>query len=95
MVYGPDGTGLVINLIFWYVMLCTFWYHLYNLKNGKNIHGGVLASAYNFTKSNTSPWIFLTFFKLYKWYQIALSISYKRLQTPIPFNLLCNVLKLL
>ena len=23
-------------------MLCTIWYHLYNLKNVKNTHGGVL-----------------------------------------------------
>ena len=29
------------------------WYHLYNLKNVKNTHGGVfLLLAYNFTKSN-------------------------------------------
>ena len=25
-----------------YVMLCTIWYHLHNLKNAKNTHGGVL-----------------------------------------------------
>ena len=25
-----------------YVMRCTIWYHLYNLKNVKNAHGGVL-----------------------------------------------------
>ena len=29
------------------------------------------ASACNFTKSNTPPRVFLTFLKLYKWYQIA------------------------
>ena len=29
------------------------------------------ASACNFTKSNTPPRMFLTFLKLYKWYQIA------------------------
>ena len=29
----------------------------------------------NFTKSNTPPWVFSTFFKLYKWYQIVQSIS--------------------
>ena len=23
-------------------MFCTIWYHLYNLKNVKNTHGGVL-----------------------------------------------------
>ena len=25
-----------------YVMRCVIWYHLYNLKNVKNTHGGVL-----------------------------------------------------
>ena len=25
-----------------YVMVCAFWYHFYNSKNVKNIHGGVL-----------------------------------------------------
>ena len=25
-----------------YVMRCAIWYHLYNLKNVKNTHGGVL-----------------------------------------------------
>ena len=29
------------------------------------------ASAWNFTKSNTPPWVFITFLKLYKWYQIT------------------------
>ena len=29
----------------------------------------------NFTKSNTLSWMFFTFFKLYKWYQIAQSIA--------------------
>ena len=32
--------------------------------------------ASNFTKNNTLPWVFFTFFKLYKWYQIAQSIAY-------------------
>ena len=27
--------------------------------------------ACNFTKINTPPWMFFTFFKLYKWFQIA------------------------
>ena len=54
------------------VMLCAIQYHLYNLKNVKNTHVGVLllinlqAKAGNFTKSDTSPWVFFTFFKLYK-----------------------------
>ena len=43
------------------VMLCAIWYHLYNLKNVKKNHGGVLlivklqTSVYHFTKSNTPP----------------------------------------
>ena len=55
------------------------------LKNLKNSHGGVLLihrcfsrfwncandMACNFTNSNTPPWVFFTFFNLYKWYQIA------------------------
>ena len=52
-------------------MCYTIWYHLCNLKNVKNTHGGVLllaaklqAKACNFTKSNTPPWVFFTFFKL-------------------------------
>ena len=34
------------------------------------------AEACSFTKSNTPSWVFLTFLKLYKWYQIAQSITY-------------------
>ena len=49
------------------VMLCAIWYHLYNLKNVKNTQGGVLLLvACNFSKSNTPPWVFFTFFKLLK-----------------------------
>ena len=48
--------------------------HLYNLKAAKNTHGGVLLF---FTKSNTFKWVFFTFFKLCKWYQIALCVSYE------------------
>ena len=29
-----------------------------------------------FTKSSTPPWVFFTFLKLYKWYQIAQNIKY-------------------
>ena len=62
-------------------MLCAILYYLYNLKNIKNTHGGMLllvklqAKACNVTKSNTPPWMFCTFFKLYKWYQIAQRIT--------------------
>ena len=59
-------------------MLCAIWYHLYNFENGKNTHGGVLLLE-NFTKSNTLPKVFFTFFKLCKWYRIAQCISYMNL----------------
>ena len=70
--------------IFWLwpnVMRCAICYHLYNLKNVENTHRGVLllVVACNFTKSNTPPWVFFTFFKLYKWYQIVQCIT-NRLQ---------------
>ena len=29
-----------------------------------------------FTKSNTPPWVFFTFLKLYEWHQIAQSTTY-------------------
>ena len=44
-------------------------YHFYNLKNMKNTHIGLLllvklqALVCNFTKNNTPPWVFCTFFK--------------------------------
>ena len=65
------------------VMRCAIWYYLYNLENVKNTHGEVLnlvkfqGEACNFTtKSNTLPWVLFTFFKLYKWHQIAQRITY-------------------
>ena len=65
---------IVLNL---YVMICAIWHYLYNLKNVKNTQGGVLllvklqAITCNSTEGNTPPWVFFTFFELYKWYQIA------------------------
>ena len=44
------------------MMRCAIWYHLYNLKNVKNTHGGVLLVACNFTKANIPPWVFLKSF---------------------------------
>ena len=58
---------------FSYVMRCSIQYHLYNLKNVKNAHGGVLSLV---KKSNAPPWVFFTFFKSYKWYQIAQRTTY-------------------
>ena len=60
----------------------TIWYYLYNLKKVENTHAGVLllaklqTEACNITKSNIPPWMFFTFFNLYKWYQIILSVSF-------------------
>ena len=34
------------------------------------------ASAWNFTKSSTYPWVFFMFCKFDRWYQIAHSVSY-------------------
>ena len=62
-------------------MRCAIWYYLYNLKNVKNTHGEVSllvklpALACKFIKSNTPTWVFFRFFKLYKWYRIAQSIT--------------------
>ena len=62
-------------------MLCAIWYLLHNFKNVKKNNGGVIflvkfqTSSCKFTKSITPPWVFFTFFKLYKFYQIAQSVS--------------------
>lgn len=34
------------------------------------------ASAFNFAKSNTFPWVIFKLFKLHRWYQIAQTIIY-------------------
>ena len=76
----------MINMIFMMQLLknvvcCPIQYHVHNLKNVKNTHGGVLlleklqAETSNFTKSNTPPWVFFAYFKLHEWYQIAQSTT--------------------
>ena len=55
-------------------MRCAIWYHLDNLKNREK---HPWKSATFSTKSNTPPWVFLTFFKSYKWYQIVQNVSNK------------------
>ena len=71
----------IAKVIFSNETLCAIWYHLYELKNGKNTHGGVLllvklqVEPSNFTKSNISPRMFFTFFKFCKWYQIVKSVT--------------------
>ena len=42
-----------------------------------------LQEACNVTKSNIPSWMFFTFFKLYGWYQIAQSITYDMLPSPV------------
>ena len=59
-------------------MRCVAWFGN-NLKNMKNAHGGwLLLVNLQASKSNTPTWVLFTFFKLYKWYQIAQRITYKR-----------------
>ena len=36
----------------------------------------IYVKACSFTKINTPPWVIFTFFKLYKWYQIAQGTTY-------------------
>ena len=40
----------------------------------------VVGLVCNFSKSNTPPWVFFTFFKLYKWYQTAQHIMYSKVE---------------
>ena len=57
-----------------YKMLCAIWYHLYNIKNKKNTHGGglhlvklqawVLLSVKLQAFRKIPPWMFFTFFTL-------------------------------
>ena len=59
-------------------MFFSIWSHLYNLKNVKNTDSGVLLLVkLQVTKSNIPPWVFFTFFKLYKWYKIVQRITYR------------------
>ena len=57
-------------------MRFAIWHHLYNLKNVKNTHGGVLLLVKLQAESSTPPWVFSTFFKLCIWYQIVQRIKF-------------------
>ena len=67
---GLQKNGLIMNpkVIVTCESLCAIWYHLHNFKNVKNTHVRVLllvkwqASACNFTKSDTLPWVFFMIF---------------------------------
>ena len=69
------------NISYSLITFLVFWCHMYNFRNVKNIHRRVLllvkfqAEASNFSKSNTPTWVFFTFFKWYKCYQIAQHIT--------------------
>ena len=60
-----------------FVMFYAIWHHLYNLKNVKNNHGGVLllVKLQALLKVTLLHGCFSRFFKLYKWHQIAQRIS--------------------
>ena len=88
--YSTNFTWLILEYLDLYlisgfqrliVMLCGIWSYLYNLKNVRNTHVEVLlliklqAETCNFTKINTPPWMFFTFFILCKCYQIAQIVS--------------------
>ena len=82
--YKVEWVTVSLFIMYWHFMVMrrAIWYHLYNLKNVKSTHGGVLllvklqASTCKFTKSNTPPWMFFTIFKLCKWYQIVQRITF-------------------
>lgn len=76
----------LINVIFFRkfvnilnVLLCTIWYLSYKFKNVKKTCVRLLflvkTLVSNFTKNNTPPWALFRYFKIYKWYEIAQSIS--------------------
>ena len=54
-----------------FVVRCAIRYLFYNLKNAKNTYGRVLLF-----KSDSPPWVFFTFSKLYKWCLIAQRMSF-------------------
>ena len=49
--------------------------HVKNTYRGVSILVNLQVSACNFTKINIRPWVFFTFFKLYKCYQIVQSAT--------------------
>ena len=66
--------------------LCAIQFHLYNLKNVRNTHGEVLllvklqSEICNASKSSTPPWVFFTFFNLYKSYKTVQSITHGKIR---------------
>ena len=72
----------VINSNWIYETVCAIWYHLHNLKNVKNTHGGVLhlgvlQSPATLLKVTLLHECFSHCLKLHEWYQMAQSIKYE------------------
>ena len=86
MVYIVEASAFSL-----FAMLCAIWYHLYILKNVRNIHGGVLLLAKcrlqpaPFLKVTLFHGCFSRFFKLYKQYQIVQSVL-----SVISFEIMCT-----
>ena len=65
-VYACCSCCGVCNYVWMYLWMCgVHLCNLYNFKNVKNTHGGVLILV----KLQAEVWMFFTFFKLYKCYQ--------------------------
>ena len=56
------------------MMLCTIWYHLYSLNKIRQKHPWRTVTF--IIKIFISLWVFFTFSKLYKWYQIVQRVTY-------------------
>ena len=68
--FAINFVGIILDMV---IMRRAIWYYFYNiLKNVKNTPRGVLLLA----KLQAELWMFLTFLKLYKRYQISWSIAY-------------------
>ena len=72
--FRPNGFRIKVCTSNIHLWCFAIWYHLYNLQNVKKTYGGMLLlvklqdSVCKFTKSKMTPWMFFSFFKLYKWY---------------------------
>ena len=68
--FAINFVGIILDMV---IMRRAIWYYFYNfLKNVKNTPRRVLLLA----KLQAELWMFLTFLKLYKRYQISWSIEY-------------------
>ena len=63
-----------MHLGFWRIVGIILWTSFHRTYVCDVLHD-LVSFVCSFTKSNTPPWMFFTFFKLCKWYQIAQRIS--------------------